>query len=233
MIEVDIVIISYAKTPELWEATIDGILSILQSEEQISFNIFVVESNKDITYNIPNVSTIHTDEPFNYNRYLNIGIGHGSAEYIFLANNDLTYEKGWASEIVLQMRENPLLLSASPFCPQTQHKSDWEHKEVHEGNSVRRELAGWAIFQQRKIYKIIGMLDDGCDFWYSDNLYQVQLQKYGITHALITNSIVNHHEHNLGKTGTSILDQATMTEYTVGQYEKFISARNRILTNKT
>lgn len=229
MMRVDVVIISYAKTPELKLVTEDGIISLFSSDFHIDFNVFVVESNKEVNYDkFKNVKTIHPDEKFGYNKYLNIGISHGTAPYVFLANNDLTYGQGWASDIILQMALHPEILSASPFCPQTQHIDDWKHAEVHVGTVIRRQLAGWAIFQQRKIYNIIGKLDEGVDFWYSDNIYADQLIHNNIIHGLVISSIVNHHEFNLGKTGMSILNEAEKTEFTVAQHRKYLEARARV-----
>lgn len=223
MTEVDVVIISFAKNVELEQVTRQGILSLLESESNIKFNVFVVESQRTVSYNdFPSVKTIYPLNSFGYNKYLNIGIQEGKADYIFLANNDLTYEKGWCSEILIQMGLHPEIMSASPFCPQTQHKDDWKHAEAHIGYAVRRELAGWAIFIRRKLFDTIeNLFDDRFLFWYADNDYGLTLRKHGITHVLVTNSVVNHHEHNLGKTGNSVLTPQEMNDYTMGQYNTF------------
>lgn len=121
--EVDICIISYAKNKELYNVTTNGIRTLLDSEDNVKFNVFVVESNKEVSYNhYPNTQTIYTDLPFGYHRYLNLAVKQGKAEYVVLCNSDLTYEKGWASEIIRLMNKNPELLSASPYCPQVKYK---------------------------------------------------------------------------------------------------------------
>jgi len=231
--EVDVCIISNAKTDGLKKVTEKGIETLLRSEENIIFHIYVVESNKDISYdNYPCTKTLYTNLPFGYNSYLNLAIREGKSEYVVLCNSDLTYEKNWAINIINEMKNNPLMLSASPFCPQTQNKMNF-HNEIQYGHTVRRELAGWCIFQQRKIYDIIGRLDEGVDFWFSDNIYADQLIFNEIKHALIVNSIVNHHEHNLGATGDT-LDANKKNEYTTGQHEKYLRARDKLLnSNKT
>ncbi len=220
--QVDICIISYAKNEELKLITENGIKSLLASEQQIKFNIFVVESNKNVHYDyLPGVITFYTDEPFNYNRYLNIAVSKGSSKYILLANNDLTFENNWASEIISQMELRPNLLSASPFCPQTQNEGLKRVPLVY-GYEVRNQIAGWAIFVQRKIFDVINELPTDCSYWYSDNDYAMTLQKYNIKHALITNSIVNHHPDNHGSTGKEILrDENLLNEYTNHQAEIF------------
>jgi GT2 family glycosyltransferase len=116
----------------------------------------------------------------------------------------LTYEKGWASSITEVMETYPDILSASPWCPQTQGDNSPHVRNVYEGHRVRGELSGWCIFQQRKIYDIIGELDERFRFWYCDNDYSMELQTKGIRHVLIPSSVVNHHENNLGKTGVTL-----------------------------
>lgn len=228
-IEVDICIISYAKTKELAEVTRKGVSSLLFSENDIHFNVFVVESNKAVNYDdMPNTTTIYTDEVFGYNKYLNIAVSKGNAPYVFLANNDLTYEKGWASEIIKQMWMNPSILSASPFCPQI-HNPDLKQIPFICGNGVRKQLCGWAIFQKREIYSKIGKLNEGVDFWFSDNIYVDQLIKHNILHGLATNSVVNHHDKNLGITGITTLNNTKLDEFTTGQYNKYVLAKETIM----
>lgn len=225
--QVDVCIISYAKTDELREVTERGIETLLASEHNIDFHIYVVESNKEVSYNMyHNTKTIYTDLPFNYNAYLNLAIVQGKSEYVVLCNNDLTYSKGWASNIIKEMKANPEILSSSPFCPQTQNKKDFPNN-IYFGYTVRRELAGWCIFQQRKIYDIIFALSEKVDFWYSDNIYSDQLVVNNLKHMLVTTSTVSHHEKNLGITGEKTLGVYEMQDLTTGQYEKYLKAKEK------
>lgn len=228
--EVDVCIVSYAKTEELKRVTELGIKTLLESEDTIKFNVFVVESNPSVKYDFPNTQTLYPASKFNYNAYLNWAASAGRAPYVFLANNDLSYTSGWASAIIMEMEKNPLILSASPFCPQTQNRKDFPN-DVYVGSTVRKELAGWAIFQQRKIYDIIGQICEEVEFWFSDNVLADQMLFHGVMHALVTGSVVNHHDKNLGTTGSSILDQSKMNEYTTGQYQKYIRAREKLFNS--
>lgn len=228
--EVDVCIVSNAKTDILKKVTENGIRTLLKSEENIIFNIFVVESNRMVKYDFPNTQTIYPSIAFNYNAYLNMARMAGKSDYVFLANNDLIYEKNWATNIIMAMKKNPMLLSASPFCPQIQNKKDFPD-EIYYGYMIRKELLGWAIFQQRKIYDFIEKIDEGVNFWFSDNLIADQLMLHKIPHALITTSIVNHHGNNLGITGSSTLDRSKMDEYTTGQYQKYLKAKERLFNS--
>ncbi len=230
MKNVDVVIVSWAKTPELLQVTKDGLNSLFNSDiGNIAFHVYVVESNPGVKYEdmseyqrkwMHSIKTVHPKTSFGYNKYLNIGRREGNSEYVALCNSDLTYEKGWAEEIIKVMETIPSFLSASPWCPQTQGPNHEVRDKVYEGYRIRGELAGWCIFQQRKIYDLIGELDERFSFWYCDNDYSMDIQTRGIRHGLVCNSVVNHHENQVGKTAES-LDDKKRQEYTFEQGRTF------------
>lgn len=229
MKHVDVVIISWARNEELLQVTRTGLDSLFGSEpnEDVTFHAYIVESNPDVNYDEYNQSyrrhtttTIHPNQEFGYHKFLNIGRKAGNSPYVVLCNSDLTYENGWASAIISAMDQMPHFLSASPWCPQTQGDNAQYKGKLYHGYQVRGELAGWCIFQQRKIYDIINELDERFKFWYCDNDYSLELQVNKIPHFLVPDSVVNHHEKNLGKTGTS-LDQAQQAEITTAQSKIF------------
>jgi hypothetical protein len=216
MKHIDVIIISWAKDDALLEVTHQGLDSLFDSEssEDVTFHAYVIESNPKVNYDQLNqtfrrhtTTTIHPEVPFGYHRYLNIGRRAGNSPYVVLCNSDLTYEKGWASKIIEVMDAHPRFLSASPWCPQTQGDNTPNAGNVFEGYRVRGELAGWCIFQQRKIYDILGELDEQFTFWFCDNDYSMELQKNRIAHCLVADSIVNHHDGNLGKTGKTLTSE--------------------------
>jgi len=229
MTNVDVVIVSWAKNDNLHKVTKTGINSLFNSESDIKFHVYVVESNPLVIYDEYNnndkghtCQTIHPeDKSFGYHKYLNLGRKQGDSKYVVLCNNDLTYESGWASKIVQQMEDKPFILSASPWCPQTQgDNSRYEDKQVFYGHTVRGELAGWCIFQKREIYETIGDLDEEFTCWYCDNDYGMTLLSKGVIHALVVGSVVNHHENQIGKTIGSFEDD-TIRDITFLQGHKF------------
>ena len=180
---------------------------MLNSETDVFFHVYVVESNKEINYDEYNglsklfeVKTIYTDVPFGYNAYLNIGRKAGNSPYVALCNSDLLYNKNWASNIVKEMRNNPEILSATPY------------------NSFLYD----AIFQRREIYDIIGDLDEAVKFHYCDNLYAVQILLHGIKHHIIHTSSVEHKGRS-GSTFCRVVEYGSdkYVEYTEGQKPLF------------
>jgi GT2 family glycosyltransferase len=203
MICIDIIILSYAKNQALRKVTENAIQSLLDSEDTnaIKFNVIVIESEKNAPiYEFQNTQTIYPNESFNFHRFLNIGVRNSTSEYLCFCNNDLYFEKHWASRILEAFNNDVDMVSASPICP-IFHPTINIHPftGVHEGYEIRKELAGWCFLIKREILKTIGMFDENFKFWYADADYSKTLQKYNLKHALITDSLVKHLDRSTTK----------------------------------
>jgi len=215
---IDIIILSYAKDEKLKDLTLQTIDTLLQSEDpqEIQFNILVIESNKTMkgnmgqrSYQYPGSKTIYPNETFGYNKYMNIGIKETISEYVCLCNNDLVFHKGWASAIIREMKADPELLSASPYCT-TFHKNEGFDENGPAQEGYFGTLGGWCIFAKRKVFDIIGLLDEKLIFWYSDADYCETLQKYHIKNSLVPASKVTH----LGSESLKTVDDAEYSRLT-------------------
>ena len=193
-VRIDIIILSYAKDDNLRAITEQTIRTVLDSEDpqKVGFDILVIESNKDAKpYAFPGTWTIYPAAKFGYNKYMNIGIRATKNEFVCLCNNDLIFQKNWASEILKAMNDDPALLSANPYCP------NFHKKEGFAPNGPPVEgyfgvLGGWCIFVKRKLFDIIGLFDENLTFWYCDADYCQTLVKYGVKNCLIPTSVVVH-----------------------------------------
>jgi GT2 family glycosyltransferase len=210
---IDVIILSNAKTQELMELTQSTIKSCLRSETEIGFNILVFEQMPGINY--LSATTCHITEDFNYNRFMNYGIEQTDSPYVALCNNDLVFSEGWASNIIRAMKTFNLY-SASPLCPDSTHKGS---KIVDFGYNNRHHMSGWCIMCDRRLFKIIGRIDEDFPFWFADNAYAEQLKKFNVKHALVRNSVVKH----LGSSTLNTLDPTTHNEITRGYIRKFIA----------
>src|SRR5690606_38909440 len=101
------------------------------------------------------------------------------------------------------------------------------------GYEVRDELVGWCLFFKREMLQITGKLDPRFTFWYADNDYSMMLQKHGLTHALVTDAIVDHMESQTLNTKNEI-ERKKLTERARFYYEykwegrSFFSYLNRL-----
>lgn len=191
---IDIVILSYAKNEDLKFLTQQTVDTLIASEDpsKIEFNVLVYESNKELApYQFPGSTTIYPKEKFNFNKYLNLGIKATNSPYICFCNNDLIFYRGWATRILDTLKRNPDLLSVSPYCPDTHTYFEYD-SGLKYGYDKIKYIAGWCIFVKRDIFKIIGLFDENFKFWYSDNDYAKTLEKFNLKHAVDTSSTVKH-----------------------------------------
>jgi len=194
--DVDVIILSYAKDDASRQMTLDAINSLIASEPDgsIRFVILVVESNKALApFQYPRSKTIYPSLPFGYHRFLNIGIRHTASNFVCMCNNDLVFHPSWASTILREMEEDPMLMSASPRCSIFHGQRGIDlGKKIRVGYENGIHVAGWCIFTRRALFEIIGPLDERFEFWYCDDDYRNTLRKHGIKHALITGAVVDH-----------------------------------------
>lgn len=221
MIDVDIVIISDSYNTELTNITEKAIETLYKSEEAINFNTYIVESsNVDYSHLNKNIHMIYPRQGFGYNKFLNIGRKAGCSEYVCLCNNDLEFHKNWASNIIEEMNKDKTLLSASPISYEPHMSKGYAN--LNNGNIYGYRavfnISGWAIFQKRSIYDIIGDLDENMTFWYADDDYGQVLLKNNLKHALIPTSRVDHVQ---SKTLNS-KSERDQKELTINQQIKFI-----------
>ncbi len=198
--EIDIVILSFAQTDELKQVTVNCLNSLMASEdpELIKFNIIVVESQKDLKpFQYEYGQTVYPDEPFGYNRYMNIGISMTSATYICLCNNDLLFHPQWATEILKPFKVYPNLFSASPICTIHHTKLLGMNPNIglFAGYRERVEVSGWCLFFKRSMLSLIGKLDENFMFRHASHDYTHLLSALNLSHFLVTSSIVDHLDH--------------------------------------
>ncbi len=197
--EIDIVILSFAQTKELKQVTINCLNSLMASEdpEKIKFNLIVVESQKDLNpFQYEYGQTVYPNEPFGYNRYMNIGISMTSAPYICLCNNDLIFHPQWATEILKPFKDYRGLSSASPMCTIHHTKLGMEPNiGLLPGYRERVEVSGWCLFFKRSMLTLIGQLDENFMFRHASHDYTHLLSALGLGHVLVTSSLVDHLDH--------------------------------------
>jgi len=184
---IDIIILSNGLDQYFREMTQTCINSCHASEET-KFNIIVYEQT-DAKYK--NCTTINYDIPFHYNRLMNMGIESTNNPYICLCNNDLIFHKGWATEC-LELMKDYGVWSCSPS-----HKTNTRaHKNERWVRGYRigigGEVKGWCILCDRRVFDVIGKIDESVSFWYSDHVYAEQLEKHNISHILALNARVDH-----------------------------------------
>jgi GT2 family glycosyltransferase len=222
---IDVIILSYSANESLKSKTRDCLDSLMSSEKnsEDTFNILVLESQNGIKWdNGTNIKTIDPPLPYGYHKFMNFGRKMGKNKYICLCNNDLIFNKNWASQILSVSENNKEIMSFSPLCPKTQPLYGIKpNSGNYIGYEVRKHISGWCIFQRKEIYDRIGDLDERYRHWFSDNDYALTLYTKKIPHCLVTSSIVEHHDKNIGETGTTVLNENDLWELTDGSGKIF------------
>jgi GT2 family glycosyltransferase len=196
---VDVVILSNCNHQDYFNVNTECIRSLIASENNFSFNIFVIESNSNFnklgfTYQFPNVRVIIPNEPFNFNLFLNIGLSETTNQWILLSNNDVRFHRDWLHEILKIKKQHAHIQSFCPFDRNSPYLS-WEKyskKTHHVGYRVPIEFVGWCSLMERTVFDKIGKLDEQFDLYFQDNDFALTLKKHGIVHAMVPHSFVEH-----------------------------------------
>lgn len=195
--EVDVIFLSYTKDLYYYGLTQRAISSLLKKNSDCSFNIILIETNKNLEeeyffYN--DCRVIIPPEEFNYNKFLNIGLQYCRNQYVIMCNNDIIFGDSSVRNLINTMNENDMH-SACPLEPNW-HKRKLSEEEYNsqfiEGYEVEKHIVGWCICSDRKMLIENRILDEKFAFWYQDNDYARSLQSLGIKHYLVNSSHVYH-----------------------------------------
>jgi hypothetical protein len=193
---VDIIFLSNTVDEKQYGITQRAINTLRWSENDIHFNIIVVESNikyLDNGFVYQGCKVITPDEEFHYNKFLNYGLVHTKTDWIVVANNDLIFTKGWMTTLLEFAKQNPQIKSMSPYEPNWHAEKGLPVGAIcNLGYRASYEVAGWCIVFHRSLIEECELFDERFRFWYQDNDYGETLRSKNIQHGLIGNSRVYH-----------------------------------------
>ncbi len=216
IISYDLIIVAKSDNENLVQITKNCIES---ARKECDLNVVVVETGKGYPYD---AEIIKYKGAFNYNRALNIGINGSEADILILANNDIIFHPGW-SAIGFLMKEYGFD-SASALSNDIRHKGLRNGNFVYPGYEIGRHITGWCIFLTREGYQKIGKLDESVKFWYSDDIYALQLKQAGLKHGLFTGIKIDHMTSQTYKT----LNHSKQIEYSMGQKYIYVKRKRDI-----
>lgn len=207
MYKLSVIILSYAMDDEVYHINRHAIESLLASEpwQDDSLEILLIESNKenpyrydDLFYGYEKQAYFRIEIPqerFNFHRFINHGIQMTDGDFVAMCNNDIEFRKGWFRAILSVKQEHPAFMCFSPLdrtypmmteqeLPGTQsYYIGWENK---------RHFAAWCFVWERKVFDIIGLLDETFDFYSADDDELQTLRYWAIPNVLVTGSEVKH-----------------------------------------
>lgn len=198
---VDVIILTKSDTEKTVNMTRRTILTMKDAEPDVNFKVHLVESGLNFydvyssfidNYIIPN-------EPFNYNRFLNIAIQDCKEDWVVISNDDVGYERGWFTEMMKVHEVRPDIHSFSPRDPVLYMKYYGDHfvnsNSIHyKSYTVTEALMGWCLVIKRESLNKILPFDEQFDMYYQDNDYAEMLKLHEIKHTLVRHSIACHYE---------------------------------------
>jgi len=179
---VDVVMLSNATSHRLYRMTQQAIDSCIAGANSLPVNIIVLEQ-QECEYR--NATTIHAPGEFHYNRFANRGIRYGSAPWVMVANNDLTFQDGWLHHLL--NAGHPVV---SPKCPKDVRQQHILKNTT--GHNNAEHFSGWCFMMTRELWEKIGGLDPDFGFWCADDATIEQVVAQGIEPMLVAQSFVQH-----------------------------------------
>lgn len=196
---VSLVILSNTNSDAIYNMNLNCINSFVKSVKLVHtpFEIILVESNTNADYNYKEaVEILKPNTAFNFHKFANIGLRKAKGTYFVFSNNDVVFDENCIKALFKVIKQEKNIKSFSPYDAKSNKLpltlvNNTSHVE---GFEIQKHLTGWCIIMHKDVYKIINGLDERFDFYYADNDYAMQLQKYNIRHALVTKAYVAHLE---------------------------------------
>ena len=213
----DLIIVARSSDQQLIEMTKQTINTA--RADGADMRVIIVETGPRYEYDV-DVIIMYTED-FCYNHALNIGLREAKGEIHLLANNDLVFREGW-SKVGDIMKDNNC--HSASVLSQDMRQRHFERGDVlYEGYGVGSHITGWLIFLDDYCLSKIGKLDESFKFWYSDDVYALQLREAGVKHYLICNYQVDH------ITSQTLIKQPNHKKraYQTGEYNKFMNIKRK------
>jgi GT2 family glycosyltransferase len=240
--EVDVVMLALTGSREIHAMNTNAIASLRASEPHIQFNVFLLESNVDfpgmgLAYDAE-TQVIYPREAFNFNRFNNIGLGLGKAEWVVFSNNDVVYHAGWCTAMLSAHQKNPKIRCLCPVDQASQYTPPGTFKP-HEawriGHLVRVTFTGWCFMVQRSVFQQTGPFDERFDYYFADDDFTLQLRQQDILNAAVPAAHVTHLAHVTSRnqaldiSGKFRTDQRTF--HSKWGSQRLIAWKNRLVEN--
>lgn len=196
---VDVIILTDSNSEEAIGMTRRTIHTIKENEPHHVFHIHLVDSGGFLKHRYEDLVTnyINPSIPFNYNKFINIGLECVKYDWVLISNNDVGYENNWFTEIMDVYKDRPDIESFSPKDPMLymMYFSGYfigNAGKYNESHRVTESIMGWSILIKKTALDKIVPFDENFDMYYQDNDYSEMLKLNGIKHALVKNSIAVH-----------------------------------------
>lgn len=179
----DVIILSKAMDRVQQRMTQAAVDSCYYGTNGLPVNITVIEGG--MSYRYEHANTIFNRAKFNYNARANEGASLGKAEWIMIANNDLTFHDGWLHHLIAA--DHPVVSPHEPNDPRQKHI-----EANTTGDVCGTHFSGWCFMIKRSLWEQIGKFDEDVSFWCSDDVVIEQVKAAGVMPMVVKDSVVDH-----------------------------------------
>ena len=196
MKKIDIIILSNTADNtyhNLFSITVNSI----KEQTNIESNVILVETNnnykKKEQYTLPIDVLVVPNEKFNFNRFLNHGLAHSTADYICFSNNDVKYYPNSLYNIIEGLQSYD---SVSPHGINYAH--DFKEGATVEHCVINRSFLGWCYcFTRRTMNECFGgKFDEQFEFYRQDEDIVETLHVNKFKHAVVGLAKAEHLDLN-------------------------------------
>lgn len=209
--EVDVVILSNAKTPELRAMTQETIRTCLENSGSTNIRITVIEQNPRVFYRGARVHQPRNPEVFNYNERADQGIQSSDAKYVVVANSDIIFMEGWLDELLKV--GHPVM---SPRCIKDYRQKNLKNNVM--GYECGVHFSGFCFMIKRELWEKLPQKEiQQFPFWFADNVVIEELKKLNVVPMIVPSSRIHH----LGSVTLKQEDKLTIENLTWEYVELF------------
>lgn len=206
----DVIVLSLAVDEQTFNTTKNCVSSYIDTANDLIDKIYVIETNPNFNknYNCEKVTVIKPNEPFNYNKFFNIGLEKCKSDFIIGPNNDVVIQPNCLQTLLREFQTNSNVHSISPI------NREWHRHtkmyfptdgKLYYGYDVSLHMYGCIFACRRSVFEKIGFLDEAFYFFYQDNDYAMCLKSCNLLHGAHTGALVVHHSGHSDKYAESRL----------------------------
>lgn len=196
---VDVVILAYTLDKSIFEMNATAIDSLRTAEPDLDLRILLIESNTEWQAHGPgygdDVVVMAPEEKFNFNRFNNLGMAQGKADWILFSNNDVVFHPGCISTMLAAQKTHPKAVSLCPVDPESSHTPPGtfsKEQRLVPGYLVRVHFTGWCFLVKRDIFERTGPFDTRFDYYFADDDFCMQLRQHNLINAVVPAAHVTH-----------------------------------------
>ena len=218
--DLDVIITTNSKNESFVKMTNNAIMSLRNSVGGDRFKIIIVETNTNAEeYPEANV-TVKPNEPYQCNKFYNLGALHSESDFLLVANNDTIFDVNWWVHMKKAFVDNNL----DTACLQCTNEQPDIYNRWFKQKHTFKNLDGydwffgqaWCITADVRSW--LFPLDEKIHFYFNDDDMVMRFKEKNCKHQLVYKSKMQHLQ---GKSHEILKDEGRFYEVTWGSKEYF------------